>query len=250
MQPLLHTEFVGRRISYHESVTSTFHVAADEAQSGAPEGTVVLAEEQTEGRGRMGRVWISPPGVNLYVTIILRPKLHELRHLSVITPLAVCHAIEETTGLQPRVKWPNDILIEGKKVCGLLPESEIEEDEVLYAMVGIGLNINLDASQYPEIADIASSLKEQLGQEVSREEVLAALLNHFEELYRAVRRDEVVSTGWKQRLDTLGQPIKVLTAAGVQEGIAVDADSDGALILRLDSGAHVRVEAGEVAARE
>ena len=250
LQSLLRTEFVGRHVSYHETVGTTMEVAAREAEAGAPEGTVVIAEEQTAGRGRMGRSWVSPPGVNLYFTIVLRPTLAHLRHLPVITPLAVCLAIEETTQLVPRIKWPNDVLIDGKKVCGILPESELADDEVLYALVGPGINVNLDASAHEEIRDIATSLAEQAGHEVSREAVLAATLNHFEALYEAARRGEVVSTGWKQRLDTLGKAVRVLTAAGIEEGVAVDADADGALILRLDDGSHVRVDAGEVTLRD
>lgn len=225
-------------------------IARREAEAGAPEGAVAIAEEQTAGRGRMGRSWVSPPGVNLHLTVILRPTLDQLRFLAVIAPLAVCHAIEETTALLPRIKWPNDVLIDGRKVCGVLPESELADDEVLFALVGAGINVNLDATAYPEIREIATSLRAELGHEVSREEVLAATLNHLETLYQALRRGEVVSTGWKQRLDTLGKPVRVQATGGVEEGVAVDADSDGALILRRDDRSHVRVEAGEVTLRE
>ncbi len=250
LQSLLHTEFIGRTVSYHASTTSTMEQARREAEAGAPEGAVAVAEEQTAGRGRMGRSWVSPPGVNLHLTVVLRPTLEQLRYLAVIAPLAVCHAIEETTGLSPRIKWPNDVLIGGKKVCGVLPESELAGDEVLFALVGTGINVNLDVAAYPEIREIATSLRAELGHEVSREEVLAATLNHFETLYQSAQGGgEVVAMGWKQRLDTLGKPVRVQAAGGVEEGVAVDADSDGALILRRDDGSHVRVEAGEVTLR-
>ncbi len=250
LHSLLRTEFTGRTVSYVESTTTTMDLAKREAEAGAPEGAIGVAEEQTAGRGRMGRSWVSPPGVNLYVTIVLRPSLEQLRHLAVIAPLAVCQAVEETTGLFPRIKWPNDIAIDGKKVCGVLAESEVSGDEVLYALVGIGINVNLDVNAHPEIREIATSLRAQLGREVSREEVLAATLNHFETLYQALRRGEVVSMAWKHRLDTLGKPVRVQSAGGgVEEGVAVDADSDGSLILRRDDGSHVRVEAGEVTLR-
>ncbi len=246
---LLRTEFVGRGVSYHASTKSTMELARKDAQAGAPEGAITIAEEQTAGRGRMARSWVSPPGVNLHFTIILRPAQDQLRYLAVIAPLAVCLAIEETTGLFPRIKWPNDVLIDSRKVCGILPESELSGDEVLFALVGIGINVNLDVAGYPEIREIATSLRAELGREVSREEVLAATLNHFEMLYEALRRGEVVSTGWKKRLDTLGRPVRVQGAGGILEGTAVDADSDGALILRRDDGSHVRVDAGEVMGR-
>ena len=251
LQTLLRTEFVGRKVWYLASTGSTMEDAAREAQGGEPEGAVIVAEEQTAGRGRMGRSWVSPPGVNLYVTIILRPSLGHLRYLAVIAPLAVCQAIEETTGLFPRIKWPNDVLIDGKKVSGTLVQSEIADGEVLFALAGIGINVNFDAGAHPEIASIATSLRTELGRDVAREEVLAALLNHVEQQYVALRRGEVISMPWKHRLDTLGKPVRVEFAGGsVEEGVAVDADSDGSLILRRDDGSHIRIEAGEVTLRE
>ncbi len=250
IQMLLQSEYVGRNVVYHESVTSTMEIASSTAAAGAPEGAIVLAEEQTAGRGRMGRSWVSPARVNLYVTIVMRPTLEQLRYLAVIAPLAVCHAIEETAGLLPRIKWPNDVVIGERKVCGILVQSELSGDEVQFAIAGIGINVNLDVSAHEEIAQIATSLRAELGREVDREEVLAAMLNHFESLYEALRRGEVVAMPWKHRLDTLGKHVRVSSATGLlEEGVAVDADSDGALILRRDDGSHVRVEAGEVTLR-
>ncbi len=252
LQALLRTQFVGRRVTYEQSVSSTMDVARREAEAGAPEGAVAIAEEQTAGRGRMGRSWTSPTGVNLYFTIVLRPSIDQLRYLSVIAPLAVCQAIEETTGLQPRIKWPNDVAINDKKVCGVLTQSEIADGAVLYALLGPGINVNMDAAAHEEIRDIATSLRAELGRDMSREEVLAATLNHLESIYNALRRGEVVSMPWKHRLDTLGKHVRVSGPSGalIDEGVAVDADSDGSLILRRDDGSHVRVEAGEVTLRE
>lgn len=252
LQLLLRTQFVGRRVTYEQSVSSTMDVARREAEAGAPEGAVAVAEEQTAGRGRMGRSWTSPAGVNLYFTVVLRPSMEQLRYLSVIAPLAVCQAIEETTGLQPRIKWPNDVAINDKKVAGILVQSEISDDRVLYALVGPGINVNLDVAAREEIRDIATSLRAELGRDVSREEVLAATLNHLEAAYLALRRGEVVSMPWKHRLDTLGKHVRVSGPSGalIDQGVAVDADSDGSLILRRDDGSHVRIEAGEVTLRE
>jgi BirA family biotin operon repressor/biotin-[acetyl-CoA-carboxylase] ligase len=246
----LGTQFVGHALSYKERVGSTFDLAREEAERGAPDGAVVLAEEQTSGRGRLGRSWVSPPGVNIYATVIFRPSLDELRYLSVITPLAVAEGIEQITGLYTRIKWPNDVLVNGKKVCGVLPLAELTDDDVAYALVGIGVNVNLDVGDYPEIADIATSLKAEAGREISREELLARILERLEDLYLAVRRDEVVSVEWKRRLHTLGQHVRIQAGGGEEiAGVAVDADSDGSLILRRDDGAHIRVEAGEVLLR-
>jgi BirA family biotin operon repressor/biotin-[acetyl-CoA-carboxylase] ligase len=252
LQALLRTEFIGRRVFYDESVPTTMEIARREAQAGAPEGTIAIAEEQTAGRGRMGRTWVSPPGVNLYFTLILRPTIEQLRYLAVIAPLAVCQAIEETVGLLPRIKWPNDVAINDKKVCGVLTQSEIADGAVLYALIGPGINVNMDVVAHEEIRGIATSLRAELGRAVAREEVLAATLNHLETLYKTLRRGEVVSMAWKHRLDTLGKHVRVSGPDGrlLEEGVAVDADSDGSLILRRDDGSHVRVEAGEVTLRE
>ena len=248
---LLCTDALGHIVFHFTSCASTMEEARREAAAGAAEGALVLAGEQTAGRGRMGRSWVSPPGVNLYLTIILRPPLEQLRHLSVIAPLAVCQAIEETTGLFPRVRWPNDVIIDGKKVSGVLVESELVENNVLFALVGIGVNVNLDVSAHHEISGIATSLCAELGRQVAREEVLASLLNHFEPLYQAARRGEIVSMDWKQRLDTLGKPVRIQFPGGaVETGVVVDADSDGSLILRHDDGSHVRIESGEVTLRD
>lgn len=252
-ESLLRTRFVGRRLFYEHSVTSTMDVAREEAAAGAPEGSVALAEEQTAGRGRFGRAWVSPPGVNLYFTIALHPSVEELRYLAMIAPLAVCQAIEETAGagVEARIKWPNDVLLDGKKVCGILVESQLAGDDVAFALVGPGINVNLDVSEHAEIREIATSVRSTLGRDVSREELLASCLNHFEALYLAVRRGEVVSMGWTQRLDTLGKTVRVSTAgADAIEGVVVDADSDGAIIVRRDDGSHVRVESGEVSLRQ
>ena len=251
LQSLLDTNYVGRSVTYRDSVDTTMSVAAEEAGAGAPDGAVVVAEEQTAGRGRMGRSWVSPPGVNLYFTLILRPTLEQLRYLAVIAPLAVSLAIEETTGLMPRIKWPNDVLIGDRKVCGVLVETNLTGDEVQNALIGIGINVNLNVMLHEEIREIATSLRTESGEEVAREEVLAATLNHIEELYKRLRSGEAVSVAWKQRLETLGKHVKVTIAGGEsQEGVAVDADSDGSLIIRRDDGSHVRVEAGEVTLRD
>jgi BirA family biotin operon repressor/biotin-[acetyl-CoA-carboxylase] ligase len=247
----LRTEALGHTVFHFTSCASTMQEARREAEAGAPDGALVLAGEQTAGRGRMGRSWVSPPGVNIYLTIILRPPLEQLRQLSVIAPLAVSLAVEETTGLFPRLKWPNDVIIDGKKLSGILIESEIVENKVLFALVGVGINVNLDIAAHQEIGGIATSLFTELGHTVARGEVLASFLNHFEPLYQALRRGEVVSMDWKQRLDTLGKPVRIQFPGGaVESGVVVDADSDGSLILRHDDGSYVRIESGEVTLRE
>lgn len=245
----METEFVGRRLVYLTSTASTQDVARGEAEADAPAGTVVVAEEQTAGRGRFGRAWVSPSGKNLYLTLIVRPPLERLRSLSVVAPLAVCLAIEETTGLEPRIKWPNDILINGRKLAGILIESELSGRSVKYALVGPGVNVNFDIEESSEIADIATSLKRELGHETSREELLASILNQFEALYQRAAGGGEVLREWRSRLETLGRRIKVTFGGQVEEGVAEDVDTDGNLILLRADGSRVAIEAGEVTLR-
>jgi BirA family biotin operon repressor/biotin-[acetyl-CoA-carboxylase] ligase len=245
----LTTAFLGSRLIQAGSVSSTQDLARSEAAEGAPEGTVVVAEEQIAGRGRLGRSWVSPPGANLYVTLVLRPSPERMRALSMIAPLAVAEAVEETTALSPRIKWPNDLLLAGRKLAGVLIDTEISGQAPQYALVGVGLNVNLDVRAIPEIADIATSLRQQLGREISREEVLAAFLNRFEPLYVESERGTAVREAWRSRLDTLGRQIRVASGGLVEEGLAEDVDTDGSLILRRPDGSRVTLVAGEVTLR-
>lgn len=245
----LTTRFVGRRVLYLTTTTSTQDVARWEAEAGAQDGTVVLAEEQTKGRGRFDRAWVSPAGQNLYLTLIIRPSLDRLRSLSIVAPLAVALAVEDSTSLKPRIKWPNDVLINDRKLSGILVESEVRGQSVEYALVGVGINVNFDTEQSPEIADIATSLTLALGHETSREELLAAFLNRFEQLYEDAPKVDAVLQQWRSRLDTLGREIRVTFRDQVYEGLAEDVDVDGNLILVHPDGTRRVIEAGEVSLR-
>jgi len=245
----LGTNFVGRRIVYLTSTGSTMDDARREAEAGATEGTMVLAEEQTKGRGRFDRAWVSPTGKNLYLTLIMRPPLNRLRSLSVVAPLAVALAVEDVTRLKPRIKWPNDVLIGGRKLSGILIESEISGSAVEYALVGPGINVNFEVEQSPEIASIATSIKCELGHESSREELLAGFLNHFEALYEDAAKSDAVLQKWRSRLDTLGREVRVTFGDQIYEGTAEDVDRDGNLILVQSDGTKRSVEAGEVSLR-
>ncbi len=245
----LETRVVGRRIVYLTSTGSTMDEARREAEAGTPEGTVVLAEEQTKGRGRFDRAWVSPAGKNLYLTLVMRPPMDRLRSLSIVTPLAIALAVEEVTDLSPRIKWPNDLLFAGRKLSGILIESEISGSQVKYALVGPGINVNFDVEQSPEIADTATSVKGELGREASREELLAAFLNRFESLYEAAPKGDAVFEQWRSRLETLGRSVRVMLGEEVHEGTAEDVDRDGNLILVERDGTRRIIEAGEVTLR-
>lgn len=243
---LLQTKTLGRRVIYLTSTTSTMEIARREADESAEEGTLVIAEEQSAGRGRFGRKWVSPAGQNLYLTMLLRPDVARLRRLSIIAPLAVCRAVEATTSLRPQIKWPNDVLIENRKLSGVLIESEFVGGEPRYALVGIGLNVNFRTDD-TEVASIATSIARETGQNVSRERVLAALLNEFEALYEGP--GELAHVEWRARLETLGREVTVTFREERHTGLAEDVDAEGNLLLRTADGSLMTLEAGEVSLR-
>jgi BirA family biotin operon repressor/biotin-[acetyl-CoA-carboxylase] ligase len=248
LEAALQTSFAGQRLIYLTSTSSTQDVARAEAEAGASEGTAVVAEEQTAGRGRFGRQWISPAGKNIYVSLVLRPTVDQLRRLGIIAPLAVSLAIEETTRLAPRIKWPNDVLISGRKVSGMMVEAELSGAEPRYAIVGIGVNVNFEIPPDSEIADIATSMKQELGADVTREAVLAALLNHIEALYTAPD-PRAGREAWRSRLETLGRDVTLTFRGESVTGHAEDVDDAGNLILRFPDGSIRTFEAGEVSLR-
>ncbi len=246
----LRTERIGRSLLLLDTVGSTMDIARDEAKRGAPDGLAVLAEEQTAGRGRLQRTWVSPKSANLHITLVLRPSLPVLRKLSMLTALAVARGVEAGCGLAVSLKWPNDALVGGRKLAGVLIENELEGDAVTYALVGVGININFDARAYPEIADTATSVSAELGQAVAREAVLAEFLNAFEDVYVAASRGADIRGAWREKLVTLGQRVRVTFAGGAEEGTADDVDADGSLIVRRDDGTVVAIPAGEVTLRK
>ena len=218
-------------------------------REGEGEGTVVVADHQTAGRGRLDREWLSSPGGGILISIILYPEMEMLHRLTMAACLAVSRSIERVTGLQPAIKWPNDVLLEGRKVSGILSESDVSGEAVNYAIVGIALNVSLDTSTMPEIADTATSLKQVLGREVSRQQVLIALLHEFETLYLTLRRGESIQQEWLQRLETLGKNVTVRCGDEVQDGYAESVDEDGNLIIRRPDGELITVAAGDVTLR-
>ncbi len=242
----LRTKFIGRDILYYPTASSTMDMAKQAIREGMGEGTIVITDHQTAGRGRLGREWLSPSGSSILLSIILYPKLELLPRLTMAACLAVAQSIEKVTGLEPTIKWPNDVLIAGKKVSGILIESDVQGETVKYAIVGIALNVNLDPATIPEISETATSLKEVLGREVSRLQMLGSLLGEFEELYSAMRRGEPIDQGWRRRLETVGKKVAVRYGDEVQEGYAEAVDGDGNLLLRRPDGSLVTIAAGDI----
>lgn len=257
---LLTTQALGRNLIFEPSVGSTMDVARDAAAHGAVEGTLVAADEQTSGRGRLGRSWVNPAGVNLASTLLLRPPEGVLRQLAMITPLALVRAVGDVCGLDVGIKWPNDAVAKwapGKKggpraprkLGGVLIETELTDGGGAIVLVGAGVNMNWDPRLHDEIREIATSLLAELGHEVEREALLAAYMLRFEELYEAAKGGESVTAAWKARLVTLGQQVHAAWPGGSADGVAEDVDDDGALLVRTESGEVVRVEAGDVTLR-
>lgn len=243
----LHTEFVGRQVVCLDSVSSTNDAAKRLAREGAPEGTLVVAEEQTAGRGRQRRKWIAPVGSSLLLSLIFRPSLPPagLPQLLMASGLAVAEAIEDSTGLPVRLKWPNDILLVGKKAGGILIEAGLSGETIDYAVVGIGLNVNLDLAQVPEIAASATSLSTALGRRVPRLRVLHSLLCSMEREYLLLQGGESPHGRWVARLDQLGHEVEINTPWGKERGLLERVNEDGALILRRQDGTEAPITVGD-----
>lgn len=244
----LKTRFIGQKVLYYPSLTSTMEVARQVVGQGAEEGTVVIAEEQTAGKGRLKRTWLAPRG-NIALSVILHPALANLPSLIMLASLAVVHSIESVTGLKAQIKWPNDVLINGKKVCGILIENEIQGKTVA-AIIGIGIDVNLRLADYPEIQSIATSLSDELGTEVSRLELIRSLLAEMENLYLALSAGGSLYEEWRDSLITLGKKVRVTGVDAVYEGTAESVDRDGSLLIRGTDGKLTRIVAGDVTLRE
>jgi BirA family biotin operon repressor/biotin-[acetyl-CoA-carboxylase] ligase len=244
----LDTRFIGQEIISYPSLPSTNDAAKGEAKKGAKEGTVIIAGEQTAGRGRIGRRWVSPPG-SVALSIILYPPLAYLPSLIMVASLATANAIERVTRLKAQLKWPNDVLVSGKKVCGILVESDVKGNRVDCAVIGIGLNVNINLADFPGIAPSATSLSQELGGEVSRRRLIQGLLAEAERLYLALPEGDSVFRQWRERLVTLGQQVRVSSGEATYEGIAESVAPDGSLLLRQPDGNLLKVVAGDVTLR-
>ncbi len=242
----LGTKIIGREIVYRDIMTSTMDEAVALGLVGAVAGTVVCAESQSKGRGRLGRTWVSVPGKGIYASVILRPKtsLSEVAQLTLVSAVAICEAIRTVSGLDARIKWPNDILIDGKKVVGILTELNAEMDQVRFVVVGFGVNVNMLASQLPQLA---TSLKIESGQDFSRVGVFQEILRSFEKWSNIFEYQgfAVIRQHWKELSWTLGQYVKFIEPSGEVVGMAFDLDVDGSLLLRTEAGEVIKKHSGD-----
>ena len=245
------TKVIGRDIRVFEQTTSTNDVIERLARDGVREGVVVFAESQTKGRGRLGRKWISPERKGLWFSVLLRPDLRpqEATQLTVASATALRRAIQSETGLQPEIKWPNDILIGGKKVAGILTEMSAELDRVRHAILGIGVDVNLAAGEFPpEWRKLATSLKIELGRALSRAELATAILRELDRDYARIGAGDfaVLADEWVAHCKTIGRNVTIQIGERKIRGRAESLDEAGALLLRTEHGRLERVSGGDV----
>ena len=243
----LDTRVIGKKIYYFEALASTMDSAMDLAMKGAPEGTLVVAETQTRGKGRLGRAWFSPKYKGIYLSLILKPDIlpNQASVLTLLSAVAACEAIKEVCRQDAQIKWPNDIFLNNKKIGGILTEMAAETDRVSFVVIGIGLNVNNDKKS---LISGASSLKEEIGEPVSRLQLLQEFLRRIEINYSLFRKKETahILEKWRQNSLTLGRRVKVYAHKEYLEGEAQDVDVDGGLLVRVDSGITKNVMAGDV----
>lgn len=245
------TQVVGRDIQVFEQTTSTNDVVEKLARDGVKEGAVVFAESQTKGRGRLGRVWMSPSRQGLWFSVLLRPHLHpqETTQLTVISATALRRAIKNLTGLAAEIKWPNDVLLNGKKAAGILTEMSAELDRVRHVILGIGVDVNLEAAGFPpELRKLATSLRIESGAPVSRPELAVEILRELDADYARICAGKFseVADEWEAACVTIGKNVTVHVGERQFRGRAESLDEDGALLIRTEHGHLERVIGGDV----
>jgi len=242
---------IGRDIRVFEQTNSTNDIIEKLARDGVKDGVVVFAESQTRGRGRLGRQWLSPPRRGLWFSVLLRPDLRPqaATQLTVAAAVALVRAIREQTGLAPEIKWPNDILVHSRKVAGVLTELSAELDHIKHLTLGIGVDVNLAASEFPpELRKLATSLKLECGRHLNRIELAASILRELDRGYARIRAGqfEAVANEWQEHCATLGRRVTIHAGPRTLQGHAESLDDDGALLLRTEHGRLERVIGGDV----
>ncbi|NLK22169.1 MAG: biotin--[acetyl-CoA-carboxylase] ligase [Epulopiscium sp.] len=249
----LKTRYIGKKVYHYDKIDSTNKEAKKLASKGEKEGIVVVAEEQLLGKGRLGRTWSSPTGVGIWMSIILRPEISPIdaSKVTLIAGLAVCRGIESVTGLKSQIKWPNDIIINNKKVCGILTEMSAEIEKINYIILGIGMNVN--TYSFPEdIMNKATSLKIEGKKNYDRKDILQQILVEFEKNYDDFIKNnnmDKVLREYKRNCLTLGKDVKIIERAGEFTGKALDVSKEGELIVQKENGEMVTVLSGEVSVR-
>lgn len=241
VQQYLRTAKYGRNITYLERCASTQIIAHEAAQEDVEDGTVILSEEQTAGKGRMARPWDSKAGKGIWMSVIARPRLapQQAPQMTLVAAVAVTRAIEEVTGLMPQIKWPNDLLLNGKKITGILTELQTEPDMIKAIILGIGINVNQNQADFPlELEEIASSLKIEKGEAIDRTYLIAKILGYLEEYTKLYETHgfSPIKLLWESYSNTAGKRIRAVMLNETIEGIARGISEDGMLELQLADG--------------
>lgn len=242
---------MGRDVVSLGVVDSTNSFAMELADKGASHGTVVIADSQTKGRGRMGRTWISPPGGNIYMSVILTPPIgsKEATLLTIMAGVACCSALRNTTGLPVEIRWPNDLMVSHKKLGGILTEIKSGGDKIVYAVMGIGINVNIKVEDLPpEVGMIATSVRIEKGKTEPRTFLMAEILNELDRWYRVFAQKGVntLLNEWRRLTSMMGKPVQVTMGDEIINGLAYDIDDEGMLIVKLSSGSLKRISFGDL----
>ncbi len=250
LRRLFLSKAVGRRIEYLEETGSTNSEALRLAQEGTPEGTVVIADAQSEGRGRLDRAWESPPSKNLYLSVVLRPDIPAVASslIPLMTGVAVADVVSQCCPGRVRLKWPNDVLVGGRKICGMLTEMRTKGDRVHFLIVGIGLNVNMGRLDFPrELRETATSLQIETACKLDRFDVAVRLFEALERWYRIFLGggQEAIRKTWLRYADIVGRRVEVVFGNAVQRGTVTGLDASGALLLEGEAGVQ-QVLAGDV----
>lgn len=253
LESRMDTEWAGHPLTFYEELGSTNLQAKLDAEKGACQGTLVVADMQTAGRGRRGRAWSSPKGTNVYFTLILKPDYNPnlTSMVTLVMGLAVAEGIRQTCGVKAGIKWPNDIVVNGKKVCGILAEMSMERDFIHYVVIGVGINVGLQEFD-PEIADKAASLCQECGHTVSRAELIVNVMRAFEECYGVFCARGNLSglmARYNSLLVNMGREVRVLDPKGEFRGISGGINAAGELLVEREDGQVEEVYAGEVSVR-
>lgn len=248
----LNTKLLGQVVEYRDEVDSTNNLAKELAAKGAIEGTLVVADKQNNGKGRLGRNWESPAGTGIWMSLILRPNIlpQYASELTLVAGLGVCEAIKKSTGLDAKIKWPNDVVVNGKKVCGILTEMSAEMDRINYVVVGIGINANIET--FPEELPYATSLKIEGQKEYIRKEIIQCFLEIFEKDYNQYGVDmslEALRARYEENCITLHKRVKLLKREGESIAEAIGITNSGALIVKYENGMEEEIVSGEVSVR-
>ena len=241
---------IGTKFYHFDKLGSTMNEASSLANQGSISGSVIIAEEQTFGRGRFDRQWISDPFKDILCSIILRPDITQLPFVNMAITLAVAETVEQITNQNCLIKWPNDVLVSERKLCGVLIEVEIVQSVVKHAIIGIGLNVNTDISVYPEISSTATSISREVGEFVDRTYVLKVLLDHIEKFYSRVVNGNTLRDEWVSRLALINETIEVIFAGDRVVGKSLGIDGQGRLLLETEPGNVISVSAGEIINRK